>query len=171
MSGHIKPFKSTLGDPSVSLETFESLMFQFLEKTAKIMTFCSNSGTCLRPTCNFIFAWGQQGLHNCQTWYLSGVQFWFLRNTQAQIIMLKTKKKYIAALISFAHMRRWCSCVTFRKLPTFSVFVYQAAIAMVMEENLFAFRVDVATFNPLIELPGRSRERWINLPPPFFNKH
>lgn len=62
-----------------------------------------------------------------------------------------------------------CSCVTFREPPTFSLFVYQAAISIVIEEKLFTSRADVATFNPLIELPGRSRARGIKLL--FFCKH
>lgn len=66
-------------------------------------------------------------------------------------------------------MRWLCSCVTFREPPTFSLFVYQAAISIVIEEKLFTSRADVATFNPLIELPGRSRARGITLP--FCYKH
>ena len=47
----------------------------------------------------------------------------------------------------------------FRETPTFSLFVYQATISIVIKGILSKSRADVATFNPLIELPGRSRAR------------
>lgn len=105
MSGHIKPFKPTLGDPSVSLETSKSLMFQFLEKTAKIMTLCSNSGTYLRPTCNFIFAWGQQGLHRIAKLdiYLA-CSFDFFETHKPKSLCWRQKKNI--SLLLF-HLRTW----------------------------------------------------------------
>lgn len=82
---------------------------------------------------------------------------------------MKTKGKKITPLISFAHMRRLCSCVTFRKLPTFFCLCLSSS-RLHGDGGKSVHIQSVATFNPLIELPGRSRERWINSPL-FFCKH
>lgn len=77
-------------------------------------------------------------------------------NTHAQILVLQNSSFLF-------NLSKWGGCALvwhFRETPTFSFFVYQATISIVIKGKLSNCRGYVATFNPLIELPGRSGE-WL----------